>query len=107
MGPKGSLPLLGPNPNAPRNVHLVGRYALGVDWQDSHSSIYPFEVLRESCGCPSCHAAPPGGTAQAWPTVVTRQGTGLRIRWEDGHETTFDGHELRRICRCAACKGSH
>ena len=41
------LPILGqPNPNEPKDVHLVGRYALGVTWGDSHSSIYPFDRLR-------------------------------------------------------------
>jgi len=44
--PKGRLlPLLGPDPNTPRDVHLVGRYALGVEWQDGHSSIFPFDHL--------------------------------------------------------------
>ena len=109
---KDTLPLLGPDPNAPRDVHLVGRYALGVDWQDNHHSIYPFEFLRESCGCPRCAAVParvaaPAGAPPAWPTAITREGTGLRIHWQDGHETTFGGRELRRICRCAACVGGH
>ena len=41
------LPILGqPNPNEPKDVHLVGRYALGVTWGDNHSSIYPFDRLR-------------------------------------------------------------
>ena len=41
------LPILGqPNPNEPKDVHLVGRYALGVTWADDHSSIYPFDRLR-------------------------------------------------------------
>jgi DUF971 family protein len=106
---KGSLPLLGPDPNAPRELHLVGRYALGVEWQDSHSSIYPFEFLRESCACMTCAppeaaAAPlPASPGQPWPIEIKKETSGLRIRWQDGHETTFAGRELRRICRCAAC----
>ena len=48
---KGRLPILGqPNPDVPKDVHLVGRYALGVTWADDHGSIYPFEHLRRGCG---------------------------------------------------------
>jgi Gamma-butyrobetaine hydroxylase-like, N-terminal len=47
MAIKINLPILGqPNPNEPKDVHLVGRYAVGVTWADDHSSIYPFERLR-------------------------------------------------------------
>src|SRR4051812_38397754 len=39
---KLSIPLLGqPDPNVPSDVHLVGRYAIGVTWADTHGSIYP------------------------------------------------------------------
>ena len=106
MTRKGLLPLVGPDPSAPRDLHLVGRYALGVDWQDNHHSIYPFELLREACSCPVCAAGPAAvsaATAEPWPTEITREGTGLRIRWRDGHETRFTGGALRRLCRCAAC----
>jgi DUF971 family protein len=95
-------------------VRLVGRYAIGVDWQDSHSSIYPFEFLRAACSCPACTAAaagvPPASAtprtldeAQTWPVEIKKAGTGLRIRWQDEHETTFEGRQLREMCRCAAC----
>jgi DUF971 family protein len=33
----------------------VGRYALGFDFSDGHNTgIYPFEVLRDLCRCPTC-----------------------------------------------------
>ncbi len=103
------LPLLGQDPSVPANLHLVGRYALGVDWQDRHGSIYPFEALRQACACASCAGAPPGsvGDAVPWPVEIKREGAGLRIRWQDGHETRFGGQELRALCRCAACTGAH
>lgn len=104
---KGTLPILGPDPHAPRDVHLVGRYAVGIDWQDGHSSILPFAVLRGTCACPSCRARAGGAVprldVQTWPVEIKREGSGLRIRWQDGHETTFEGRALREICRCAAC----
>lgn len=104
---KGTLPILGPDPNAPRDVRLVGRYALGIEWQDVHSSIFPFEGLRLACPCPPCRsqagtAAAPGD-AQRWPVEIQKDATGLRIRWQDEHLTTFGGRELRALCRCAAC----
>ncbi len=110
-GPR--LPLLGPDPNAPRDVHLVGRYAIGVEWQDHHASIYPFEFLRSSCGCAACGdatqagAPPPSKPEQTWPVEIRKDGPGLRIRWQDGHETSFGGRELRQLCRCAACTEAH
>ncbi len=107
------LPILGRDPNTPKDVHLVGRYALGVDWQDSHGSIYPFEFLRLSCPCPSCAAAqaagapPPRDVAETWPTEIKREGAGVRVRWQDGHETSFGGRDLRLLCRCAVCTKAH
>lgn len=106
MSPPGPrLPLLGRDPNAPRDVRLVGRYAIGVDWQDDHASIYPFEFLRAACPCESCagRLAAPLGDAEIWPVEIRKAGTGLWIRWQDQHETTLGGPELRRLCRCAAC----
>ena len=51
MAIKISLPILGqPNPHEVKDVHLVGRYALGVTWADDHSSIYPFPRLRLEIG---------------------------------------------------------
>jgi DUF971 family protein len=101
--------MVGPDPYAPRDVHLVGRYALGVDWQNNHSSIYPFDFLRAACPCPGCEEARAAGPSpspeepQSWPVEVRKEGTGLRIRWQDDHETVFGGHELRDLCRCATC----
>jgi DUF971 family protein len=104
---KGLLPILGPDPNAPRDVRLVGRYALGVEWQDGHSSIFPFDVLREACPCPPCQesreAGAEPGEAERWPSAIKKEGTGLRIRWQDDHVSVFAGPDLRGRCRCASC----
>jgi len=100
------LPILGRDPNTPKAVRLVGRYALGVDWEDGHGSIYPFEALRQACGCAECQTGPTGSTA-TWPVEIRREAPGLRVRWQDGHETTFAGRALRQLCRCAACAKVH
>ena len=39
----------------PLAIRYVGRYALGFDWSDGHSTgIYTFELLREVCPCGEC-----------------------------------------------------
>lgn len=92
------LPLLGADPNRPESVSLVGRYALGVTWQDRHGSIYPFAMLRAVCPCGTC---PPAG--EAWPTEIRRETSALRVRWQDGHESTIPYVDLRDRCPCAQC----
>jgi DUF971 family protein len=105
---KLKLPLLGqPDPNTPTSVHLVGRYALGIDWADAHGSIYPFERLRHDCACGECATREdPSGDA-AWPADISRVPEGLRVRWTDGHESLYPYADLRTNCRCAACTGGH
>lgn len=108
MTVKGSLPILGqPSPIEPRDVHLVGRYALGVNWADGHSSIYPFDQLRLAGSAPP-EAAPSGLPASAtWPRDIARLTEGLRVTWADGHESVYPYADLRALCRCAGCTGGH
>lgn len=36
----------------PLGIHLIGRYAIGIDWSDGHrTGIYSFELLRKLCPC--------------------------------------------------------
>jgi DUF971 family protein len=102
------LPLLGqPDPNVPKDVHLVGRYALGVDWADDHGSIYPFEALRRHCPCQMCVALESVTPAMTWPEEIARGPGGLRVVWSDRHESLYPYAELRAACRCAGCTGGH
>jgi DUF971 family protein len=96
--PHGLLPLVGGDPNRPDTISLVGRYALGVTWQDRHGSIYPFAALRQACPCGAC-APDPG----AWPAEIRRETGLMRIAWQDGHETRLSYEDLRRRCPCAQC----
>jgi len=105
-GPGPLLPILGADPNTPTALRLVGRYALGVDWQDQHGSIYPFPALRAACACALCQAAGPTvPPAECWPTEIIREPGAVRIVWQDGHETRIAHADLRRLCLCAACTG--
>jgi DUF971 family protein len=105
---KLSIPILGQgDPNRPKDVHLVGRYALGVDWADGHGSIYPFEHLRAACPCGACGDASAVATPATWPKDIKKLDTALRIGWADGHESVLPYAELRAGCRCAGCTGGH
>lgn len=108
MDRKLSLPLLGqPDPNSPKRVHLVGRYALGVDWADNHGSIYPFDHLRRACPCGACGELETVTQAMGWPEEINRRPEGLAVKWADGHESLYPYPDLRAACRCAGCTGGH
>jgi DUF971 family protein len=105
---KLSIPILGQgDPNRPRDVRLVGRYALGIDWADGHGSIYPFEHLRSTCPCGQCASLATAPPAALWPREIKRLDDALRIVWADGHESLMPYGALRAGCRCAGCTGGH
>jgi DUF971 family protein len=108
MNKSVGLRILGqPDPNAPKDVHLVGRYALGVDWADNHGSIYPFERLRRDCPCGQCAALETLAPPMAWPQAIKKADAGLAVTWADGHASLYGYAELRGLCRCAGCTGGH
>lgn len=46
-----------PDDVAPGRVHLVGGYAIRIDWSDGHhTGIYTYEYLHSLCPCASCAA---------------------------------------------------
>lgn len=105
---KLNLPILGqPNPNEPKDVHLVGRYALGVTWADNHSSIYPFERLRLDDPALKDQGEVALTQEMAWPRDIAKLPEGLRVTWTDGHQSLYPYPELRGLCRCAGCTGGH
>jgi len=101
------LPIVGqPNPNEPKDVHLVGRYALGVTWADAHSSIYPFDRLRlDDPGAPEPQSALT--QSMSWPRDIRKLAEGLQVTWSDGHQSLYPYADLRAHCRCAGCTGGH
>jgi len=105
---KLSIPILGQgDPNRPKDIHLVGRYALGIDWTDGHGSIYPFEFLRRACDCGACEKLEATPAAAAWPRELKKLDAELRVVWADGHESLLPWVNLRASCRCASCTGAH
>lgn len=108
MTVKGPLPILGqPDPTEPRDVHLVGRYGLGVTWADGHSSIYPFQQLRAEDPAGQDAAPEAGAETMAWPREIKRRPEGLRVTWSDGQQSVYPYPALRALCRCAGCTGGH
>ena len=115
MAIKISLPILGqPNPHEVKDVHLVGRYALGVTWADDHSSIYPFPRLRlddpERGQAGSAEDNAPEGKlteAMGWPRDIKKEAEGLRVTWSDDHVSVYPFPALRALCKCAGCTGGH
>jgi DUF971 family protein len=102
------LPIVGqPDPSQPKDVHLVGRYAIGVTWADSHGSIYPFDRLR--LDDPTEAAPAEFGLTQemAWPKEITKLPDALRVTWLDGRQSLYPYPALRALCRCAGCTGGH
>jgi DUF971 family protein len=102
------LPVIGqPDPDTPKDVHLVGRYALGVTWADEHGSIYPFDRLRRDCPCGACATLASLTPPMTWPQGITKVEGGLRVLWSDGHASLYPYPDLRAVCRCAGCTGGH
>ena len=87
MTPLGKfLPIVGqPDPAQPKNVHLVGRYAIGVTWADDHGSIYPFDRLRLDDQTEKTTAEGALTQEMTWPKEITKLPDALRVGWLDGH----------------------
>lgn len=46
-----SLPMFKVEKYTIAEMNFVGNYALGVNWQDKHRSIYPWAMLSAACRC--------------------------------------------------------
>ena len=105
---KVNLPILGqPNPSEPKDIHLVGRYALGVTWADDHSSIYPFDRLRLDDPEHRTEQDVELTQAMTWPQDIRKLSDSLRVTWTDGQQSLYPYALLRALCRCAGCTGGH
>lgn len=64
-----SLPLFKAEKYQITNMHYVGNYALGVEWQDNHHSIFTWRLLSEECPCQSCELARNSSDSSSTKTV--------------------------------------
>lgn len=96
----------------PRKVDPdVERRELRVLWNDGHSGVVPFQVLRDECPCARCRSAREQGR-RPLPMALTTKLLGwqkvgnyaLRFSWGDSHaDGIFAFDVLRSLCRCADC----
>ncbi len=109
---------------SPRNISANRQTrVLTIDWDDGHTSNYPFELLRAACPCASCRGGHEYMSATPDPDVfsrslgdtpatrmVTVEGIGsyaISIQWEDGHQYgIYNWPYLRALCPCAECRAN-
>ena len=92
-----------------------------VAWEDGHTSIYPFALLRSGCPCAQCRGghehmgdtpSPEAFTANLPDSPATRMTNlvpvgsyALSPIWEDGHDAgIFRWEYLRALCPCPICR---
>jgi DUF971 family protein len=92
-----------------------------IEWNDGHSSAYPFGLIRAACPCASCRGGHENMSSEPDPTVFDKAmpespetrlvkieaagAYGIVIEWEDGHHYgIYNWHFLRALCPCVACR---
>lgn len=92
-----------------------------IQWNDGHTSIYSFTLLRKACPCAECRGGHENMSTDPEPGVfyipqedssATRmenvQAVGsyaLTIQWEDGHHYgIYNWNYLRKLCPCPVCR---
>jgi DUF971 family protein len=92
-----------------------------VNWNDDHTSVYSFSLLRYGCPCAECRGGhdkmgntpplevffmPAEDSAKIRLRQVEAVGTyGITIEWEDGHHFgIYNWEYLRALCPCDDCR---
>jgi DUF971 family protein len=90
-----------------KDLHEVGRYAVGMHWSDGHESIFPLDNLRRHCPCLKCNgeASDLSDDSRRLYQLIRLGETSVFLNWRDGHETIYTLPQLRALCRCAYCVG--
>jgi DUF971 family protein len=94
---------------------------LTVSWNDGHTSLYAFSLLRHACPCAECRGGHERMRSEPDPEVfdlpeedapATRMRNleavgayALTIEWEDGHHYgIYNWRYLRALCPCSVCR---
>jgi DUF971 family protein len=94
-----------------------------VIWDDGHTSLYTFSLLRAGCPCAECRGGHdkmgdtpdpsvfttdlPDSPATRINNVVPVGSYGITPVWEDGHDAgIFRWEYLRVLCPCGKCAKS-
>lgn len=92
-----------------------------INWDDHHTSVYPFRLVRAACPCASCRGGHENMRAEPDPAVFeqtlpdtpathlqTIEAVGsyaITISWADGHHYgIYNWHYLRKLCPCPECR---
>lgn len=92
-----------------------------VEWNDRHTSVYGFTLLRRACPCAECRGGHANMGSEPDPEVFslprednleTRMRSieavgsyALTIEWEDGHHYgIYNWNFLRNLCPCPLCR---
>lgn len=92
-----------------------------INWNDGHTGIYPFTLLRIACPCAECrggHEHMGGDPKAEWFSTpdedspdtrlvnIEAVGTyGITPEWEDGHHYgIYNWDYLRKLCTCSECR---
>lgn len=97
----------------PARISEFSDSALMIEWEDGHTSIYPYEDLRLACPCATCRRIReksrtgkiPVNSGNARPKAMDGVGHyALKFTWNDGHDTGIYTFEfLRENCPCESC----
>ncbi len=106
----------------PTNITADRKTAeLTVSWNDGHTSVYPFSLLRYACPCAECRGGHEKMTAEPDPAVFSLPANdsaatrisnveavgsyAMTIQWEDGHHFgIYNWSYLRALCPCPQCR---
>jgi DUF971 family protein len=92
-----------------------------ISWNDGHTSVYPFGLLRAACPCASCRGGHEYMRAEPDEAVFSANlpeskstriervepvgAYAITIQWEDGHAFgIFQWDYLRLLCPCPECR---
>jgi DUF971 family protein len=95
---------------------------LTVIWDDGHTSVYSFSLLRAGCPCAECRGGHdkmgdtpdplvfnvelPDSPATQLHTLVPVGSYAITPSWEDGHDYgIYQWSYLRALCPCNCCRG--
>jgi DUF971 family protein len=92
-----------------------------IAWDDGHTSLYSFSLLRAACPCAECRGghdqmsetpdpavfdtAVSDGPATRLKTIVPIGSYAITPVWEDGHDAgIYRWDYLRALCPCKECR---
>jgi DUF971 family protein len=92
-----------------------------IDWNDNHTSHYPFALLRAACPCAECRGGHKNmrlipdeavfetiredSPATRMRNIEAVGAFAITIEWEDGHHYgIYQWDFLRALCPCPICR---